>query len=391
MARGGGLTVGVYANPRVVSSGGAALLTLDLSDRSHSASTVVGVTDEPYGDPFPDSWTRSLYIDYLAEREYTTPGFFGATPVFAHHQELRALGADPGPPLHAPSGATVNGVDFDAGGLIRFDRTVLVTVRWDPVPGATAYRVTIPFGDQAIGTFWTTDTQLKIPAYLFMVGPFARLFVLDHGDVYALVIDAVQSPVDLAAGHGLGESPVNFASNEQLRLPGPIRIAGRASGRFRFLPRCGDGAVQEGELCDTGGESATCNADCTIPVCGDGLRNAAAGEDCDTVEDSRSCNFNCALARCGDGHLGAGEDCDDGNALDDGNGCSADCHFNNHCGNGIVEDAAELCDPGPGGDTATCDSDCTPAICGDGYVNHAAGEECDDPFSTEDCFECKLR
>lgn len=46
------------------------------------------------------------------------------------------------------------------------------------------------------------------------------------------------------------------------------------------------------------------------------------------------------------------------------------------CGNGIMEDGEE-CDAGPMGD-ASCDSDCTPAVCGDGFVNVEALEECDD-------------
>jgi hypothetical protein len=45
------------------------------------------------------------------------------------------------------------------------------------------------------------------------------------------------------------------------------------------------------------------------------------------------------------------------------------------CGNGVLE-GGEQCDPG-GFDTVTCDADCTLALCGDGYVNAAAGEQCD--------------
>jgi cysteine-rich repeat protein len=45
------------------------------------------------------------------------------------------------------------------------------------------------------------------------------------------------------------------------------------------------------------------------------------------------------------------------------------------CGNAIVEDD-EACDEGA--TTATCDGDCTEPLCGDGYLNEAAGEECED-------------
>lgn len=54
---------------------------------------------------------------------------------------------------------------------------------------------------------------------------------------------------------------------------------------------CGDGFVQFGiETCDTVGESATCDADCTLPVCGDGVINPAAGEQCEGVS---GCDANC--------------------------------------------------------------------------------------------------
>jgi cysteine-rich repeat protein len=46
-------------------------------------------------------------------------------------------------------------------------------------------------------------------------------------------------------------------------------------------PYCGDGNVDPGEVCDTAGISATCNADCTASMCGDGKLNTLAGEECD--------------------------------------------------------------------------------------------------------------
>jgi cysteine-rich repeat protein len=64
--------------------------------------------------------------------------------------------------------------------------------------------------------------------------------------------------------------------------------------------------------------------------------------------------------------------------------------FSNTCGDGDV-DAMESCDPGAAGNTVDCDADCTPAVCGDGFVNAAANEQCDDPpqFSSgEDTATC---
>jgi len=79
---------------------------------------------------------------------------------------------------------------------------------------------------------------------------------------------------------------------------------------------CGDGIVQPGEQCDTGGvDTATCNGGtCTRPVCGDSYTNVAAGEQCDTGGNSATCNANCTFATCGDGFVNpaAGEQCDTG-------------------------------------------------------------------------------
>ncbi len=89
---------------------------------------------------------------------------------------------------------------------------------------------------------------------------------------------------------------------------------------------CGDGELGFGEGCDDGGESATCDADCTLAACGDGLVNATAGEACDDVGPSASCDVDCTLAVCGDGVLNtlSGESCDDGNTASF-DGCSTNC------------------------------------------------------------------
>jgi cysteine-rich repeat protein len=47
-------------------------------------------------------------------------------------------------------------------------------------------------------------------------------------------------------------------------------------------PRCGDGVVDTGELCDVAGNAtSSCDIDCTLPSCGDGQTNVAFGETCD--------------------------------------------------------------------------------------------------------------
>ena len=119
---------------------------------------------------------------------------------------------------------------------------------------------------------------------------------------------------------------------------------------------CGDGTTDPDEDCDDEGESATCDADCTVVECGDGLANATAGEDCDDAGESATCNADCTDAECGDGvaNATAGEDCDDA------------------------------------GESATCNTDCTDVECGDGITNPTAGEECE-PSLVSDCTtdDCK--
>ena len=56
-----------------------------------------------------------------------------------------------------------------------------------------------------------------------------------------------------------------------------------------------DGVVQPGEVCDDGFETATCDADCTLPSCGDAVVNHAAGEVCDdgNAEPADGCESDC--------------------------------------------------------------------------------------------------
>ncbi|RJO67560.1 MAG: hypothetical protein C4523_08920 [Myxococcales bacterium] len=60
---------------------------------------------------------------------------------------------------------------------------------------------------------------------------------------------------------------------------------------------CGDGDVDIDEECDDAGESATCDADCTTPLCGDGTINPTAGEVCDDTgaADGDGCSSACTV------------------------------------------------------------------------------------------------
>jgi hypothetical protein len=56
---------------------------------------------------------------------------------------------------------------------------------------------------------------------------------------------------------------------------------------------CGNGALDAGEQCDNGGESAYCNKDCTLARCGDGKINPSLGETCDAGQPSLTCDGEC--------------------------------------------------------------------------------------------------
>jgi cysteine-rich repeat protein len=85
-----------------------------------------------------------------------------------------------------------------------------------------------------------------------------------------------------------------------------------------------------------------------MAVCGDGFTNPAAGEQCDGGGETLSCDTDCTTRTCGDGtvNVTAGEECDDGNVTP-GDGCNATC----------------LCGPGSG------EAGCQDALC----PNRAAG------------------
>lgn len=103
-------------------------------------------------------------------------------------------------------------------------------------------------------------------------------------------------------------------------------------------PTCGDGTVDHNEVCDDGNRNNddSCNNDCqppqvVPPSCGDGIVQLALNETCEPgmilapvsggIPD-RACTASCNY--CGDGIVHAGEECDDGNSIDD-DSCRNDC------------------------------------------------------------------
>ncbi len=161
------------------------------------------------------------------------------------------------------------------------------------------------------------------------------------------------------------------------------------------LTFCGDTLVRTvgppTEQCDTGGESLTCNINCTTRICGDGVVNASAGEQCDVPggltadagAETATCDTDCTAAFCGDSKRNAtrGEACDTG-----GNSatCNADCTVA-ACGDSKLNPNTvppEQCDTG--GETVSCNANCSFSRCGDAIRNATAGEQCDDGNSAND-------
>ncbi len=158
--------------------------------------------------------------------------------------------------------------------------------------------------------------------------------------------------------------------------------------------RCGDGLHDpaQGERCDTGGDSESCDLDCTLPECGDGHANplfAPPGtgwpEQCDAAGDSPSCDADCTEPTCGDGHHNAvaGEECDDGNGDNsdlclDGRGGACKLAF---CGDGYLRTRGfflEQCDHGSANsdtEPGACRTNCKLPSCGDGVTDMT--EQCD--------------
>ncbi|MBK7154446.1 MAG: hypothetical protein IPH72_22130 [Sandaracinaceae bacterium] len=172
----------------------------------------------------------------------------------------------------------------------------------------------------------------------------------------------------------------------------------------------GDGpAADQGPLADQGpsdngtiDDAATDQGPVVMPLCGNGVVDS--GEACDDGNGilADACpdgpTGTCQAASCNDGFMyiaayGGTETCDDGGNAP-GDGCSATCSVESTtCGNGTTE-TGESCDLGANNsNTASgacpnvCRATCRCPACGDGVVDYARGEECDDwnPNSGDGC------
>lgn len=240
-------------------------------------------------------------------------------------------------------------------------------------------------------------------------------------------------------GAGGGSSNGNSAANA---ANAATSLGTGTNGGITIISdKCGDGVLQDGEACDdknttpNDGCSAACQVEldweCPTPgmpcvslvVCGNGILstvescddgNAVDGDgcsaDCSTVEPGYECRVpgKACIPDCGDSVLTGQENCDDGNEVS-GDGCSSTCLTEPGwscvgtvctqavCGNGMQE-TGESCDLGAQnglfyGDGTGCSKTCTKepvcrdasgktvacsTACGDGNIDTASGETCDD-------------
>lgn len=201
-----------------------------------------------------------------------------------------------------------------------------------------------------------------------------KLYALDPAPGWNVGVGTIW---DATAGGDLSEAMYAWYSNPMAYFAEDLA----------YIHGCGDLIVwpNSSEECDEGGvESTTCNANCTIPACGDGTLNVTDGEVCDDGElnsdtAADACRTDCTEPSCGDGAVDTGEECDDGelNSNTEASACRTDCteHF---CGDGVV-DSDEACDDGElNSDTepGACRTSCQAGSCGDGMLDD--GEECDE-------------
>ncbi|MDP2741326.1 MAG: lamin tail domain-containing protein [bacterium] len=124
-----------------------------------------------------------------------------------------------------------------------------------------------------------------------------------------------------------------------------------------------------------------------LPVCGNNITDQTQGEQCDdgNIVDEDGCSSTCQTESiCGDNTIDQtrGEQCDDGNTVNN-DGCSSICQTEQVqpvCGNNLIEQG-EQCDDGNTNNGDLCSATCQTeqeqgSVCGNSTIE--TGEQCDD-------------
>jgi|GEM_PF-548999 len=157
-------------------------------------------------------------------------------------------------------------------------------------------------------------------------------------------------------GFCLGNNISDVASGSNNMTPAGIIATNTAPSSI-----CGDGAQDEGEECDDGDvdNNDYCLNTCILASCGDNyIWSNLSGyvEACDDGNgEDIPCTSACAVDTCGDGITQDGEECDDGNAVNE-DACSNRC-LNPRCGDEIIQEGEE-CDDGNDLNTDICGNTC---------------------------------
>ncbi len=173
-------------------------------------------------------------------------------------------------------------------------------------------------------------------------------------------LDAGPSPSpDAGRPAGLDGGDRNLDAGNDLDAGGLGLDAGRldAGGGDAGAIDAGDRGGPDGA--GAAGPNDAVLADGGPPECGN--NEIETGEDCDdgNLVDDDDCTNGCTLnGRCGDGVVQAGiEDCDDEN-LSEGDYCSNACLEIGFCGDGTLQPDLEECDPDAGPAMSECTTQC---------------------------------
>lgn len=293
------------------------------------------VTTFGYGDHFfPNSDKRQKYTEVFSGTSSATPIVAGAVAVLQGVR--RAAGLTP-----------YNAVQMAA----------LLKQTGSPQTGNTAQRIgPLPNLPAAINKMFECGNGSLDPGE-----------VCDDNNT----LDGDGCAADCRSNERCGNSVVDSAVGEQCD-DGNQAGGDGCSANCRSNESCGNSVVDPGEQCDDGNlwSGDACSALCTITggTSGGSTTGTNAGSTTGTAGSTGSTGGGGA-ARCGDGIVdpSLGEACDDNNNQS-GDGCSADCHSDETCGNGTV-DVNEQCDDGNWDNSDGCSSTCeTEKRCDDGRL-----------------------